>query len=567
MKFAENFKGLGKKLFNPIQNMLSKLKIIYQINLIILIMAIFLVVQGIMALSTFHKMEVNTQKVFGTSVQGFQTAIMIRQEFNNIQDLYTNSLLDNQPLALTLYNLDATVQTLKGMVPETAVSQVVILEKQTGELKNFLKRPVSRQNFTELKNRLNVLVMTLKNVEDALNSNTLESMEQGNHFYELSRTTNVVLLIVSLLVSVIIGFAVTTLIAKPLKKMVETVGLLAAGDFTQSLNLKGSREVNQLVDSLNHAVMSLRKLISNVQEEVHVLARSGKELSDAANESGRSASEVAMAIENMAKSTAEQADQINHTATNVTKLGTLVQKVTNDSIRIANLSGQVAESAKEGQTISTNVAVSIGELYNTTKAVSKVIDEMNRSSERIKEITSLIQGIAEQTTLLALNASIEAARAGVHGRGFSVVAHETGKLAEQSKQASQTISALINEMIDHSAQAVGVIQKGVAEAEKGKTLTVEAETTFKNIFEHLGSTLTQINEVAVSAEQMAKHNDQVVGAVTSVAAISEEGMATTEEISATVQEQSASAEEVAALAANLSEIAVSMNKAVSAFKI
>jgi methyl-accepting chemotaxis protein len=196
-----------------------------------------------------------------------------------------------------------------------------------------------------------------------------------------------------------------------------------------------------------------------------------------------------------------------------------------------------------------------------------LIEELSHSSEQIKGISLLIEGVAEQTTLLALNAAIEAARAGEHGKGFSVVAKETGKLADQSKQASKEIGALIAEMLTRSRHAVTTIQKGVAEVENGKNLTTAAAATFGNIFKQLEDTLTQITAVANSAQEMARHNEQVISAITSVAAISEEGLATTEEISATVEEQSAGAEEVAALAGNLSNIAEAMRNSVAAFKI
>jgi methyl-accepting chemotaxis protein len=180
---------------------------------------------------------------------------------------------------------------------------------------------------------------------------------------------------------------------------------------------------------------------------------------------------------------------------------------------------------------------------------------------------SIIEGFAGQTTLLALNAAIEAARAGEHGKGFSVVAQETGKLAEQSKQSSEEISSVIVEMINRSIHAVKTIQNGVTQFEASKTLTSEAASTFENIFKQLNDTLTQIQEVALSAQKMAEHNDQVITAISSVAAITEESMATTEEISASVQQQSASAEEVAALASNLSEIVDAMKVSVTTFQI
>ena len=192
---------------------------------------------------------------------------------------------------------------------------------------------------------------------------------------------------------------------------------------------------------------------------------------------------------------------------------------------------------------------------------------MNQASAEINEIASMIGNIAEQTTLLALNAAIEAARAGEHGKGFSVVAIETGKLAEQSKQASQKISLLVDEMINRSGNAVDVIKQGIDRAQESKTLTAQATVTFQTIFKELGEVLAEIHKVAGSAQRMAERNESMINAVNYLASISEEGMSSTEEVAASVEEQSAGAEEVAFLAENLADIANKLKQSVTAFRV
>jgi methyl-accepting chemotaxis protein len=395
-------------------------------------------------------------------------------------------------------------------------------------------------------------------------------------FASLNRMRNTIAVIsfIFLVIGGIISYLVAHQISAPIQDMVNVVNLVAMGNLTKNLKFeekrgffKGSKEFGQLVDGFNHAITNLRNLITQINKQSQTLALASKELKNASTESGRSATEVAQAVESMAKASLEQTTQINQTVNNVTQLGHLVKTVSTDSLRIADSSKQVAVSAHNGQKLSTDVASDIGVLYNVTKEISAIIEEINQSSERIKNMSSLIEGFAGQTTLLALNAAIEAARAGEHGRGFSVVATETGKLAEQSKQSSEKISSVVVEMINRSIHAVKTIQKGVTQFEASKSLTTEAASTFENIFKQLNDTLIQIQDVALSAQKMAEHNDQVITSISSVAAITEEGMATTEEISASAQQQSASAEEVAALANNLSEIVDAMKISVTKFTI
>jgi methyl-accepting chemotaxis protein len=554
-----------KKLLTPLHILLSKLRVTYQILLVITVMTFFLIIEGLLALNAFNQMKGITQKVFINSVQGFQSISTLKKNLETVRSDYLLFLAGQNHGKLTFsYQENSFLDTWHLKMDPDKEEQIKVL---LSDLQTIGEQPLTPDNFIKFDQIYKNLQMNLQLAEENISTNAVSTMEQGNVFFETSRNTNLLLLIISLFISLSIGLPVAAMISRPLKEMVKVAGSLATGNFSQTLKVKGNREINQLVDSLNHAIKSLRTLVINVQEQANGLAKSGKELSNASTDSGRAASEVARAIESMAKAVSEEADQISQTAINVTQLGDLVEKVSHDSLKIADSSKQVAIAAQNGQKMSTDVAANIGILYTTTKEISQLIAELSQSSEQIKGISLLIEGVAEQTTLLALNAAIEAARAGEHGKGFSVVAKETGKLADQSKQASKEIGALVTEMLTRSNNAVTTIQKGVAEVENGKDLTTAAAATFGNIFKQLEDTLTQITAVANSAQEMARHNEQVIGAISSVAAISEEGLATTEEISATVEEQSAGAEEVAALAGNLSNIAEAMRNSVAAFKI
>ncbi len=234
---------------------------------------------------------------------------------------------------------------------------------------------------------------------------------------------------------------------------------------------------------------------------------------------------------------------------------------------IAVSSEKMADSAVVGQTVTNDIANEINGLYQSTKEVAQVIEALNRTSEEITNITTVISGIAEQTSLLALNAAIEAARAGIQGKGFSVVAKETGKLAEQSKQSALMIADLIADMSLKTKHAVEVFQKGIVRVEAGQSLAGEATVTFGNIFKDLKVVLDQINTVATSARYMAEKNEQVISAITTISAISEETMASTEEVSASAEEQSAAAQEVSSLAENLEGIANKLKESVASFNV
>jgi methyl-accepting chemotaxis protein len=554
-------KSLISKIFRPLYVLLSNIRVAYQILIIIILMAVFLVVEGLLALDSFNKMQAITQKVFGESVQGYQSISSIKRDLYTLQRKYLHGLSGLGHYSLN-FDYFETI-SLEASTPDIQETHQRLFAK----LKSICARPLSKENYTKFYETISLILTNLQRAEDNIGVKTTSQMERGNIFFNTSRNTNILLLIISLIFSLSIGFTIATMISRPLKEMVAVAGSLATGDFTKNLKSRGNLEVNQLVSSLNNAIMSLRVLIANINEQAQNLAKASNELSDASNEAGKASTEVARAVEGMAEASANEANQISQTVINVTQLGDLVEKVSQNSLKIADSSKQVAQSAQQGQQISNDVASEIGNIYGTTKEISLVIQELNQSSEKIKRITQLIGDIAEKTTLLALNAAIEAARAGEHGKGFSVVAKETGKLAEQSKQASNEITDLIMDMLKRTSHAVNVIKTGVSEVEAGKTLTTQAAITFNTIFKQLEATLTKINDVANSAQEMASHNGQVIQAITSVAAISQEGAATTEEISATMEEQNATAEEVAVQAGNLSKIAEFLKHSVAQFKI
>jgi methyl-accepting chemotaxis protein len=555
-----NFLKLIQTPFVLLQKVMARLKVIQHIVLIIFVMTGFLVAQGLMAMRSYTQMQANTKKVFEESVNNFIVMGIMKDQLYRLRHQYLVNVTGGGQVSLS-FNM------IEGLNFNFLEEQKEKVQTALAELKELSARPYTQAKYQIFNRKAVTLLLDLKNVEDTLTSKALNSREMGRNIFKQSSLINIVLLICSFLITLSLGVPMAKTISAPLKEMLSCVNSLAKGDFTRLIRVKGNREVNQLVDGLNHAIESLRNLVTNIREQAYVVARAGKELSEASNESGKSASEVARAMESMTQSSIEQSGDISAMANNINKLGQLVTKVANDALAIAKSSEQVAQSAQDGQKISTAVAVGIDNLYTTIKEVSTVINDMNRSSEKISEFSALISGIAEQTTLLALNASIEAARAGEHGRGFSVVAQETGKLAEQSKEAANIISRMVNEMMARSRQSVATMQKGVGEVETNQNLTSEAATTFGNIFNQLEKNLIQIHEVAKSAQQMEQHNEQVFGAVNSVTVISEQGMATMEEVSATVEEQSASAEEVAALAGNLSDIAETMKKAVATFKV
>jgi methyl-accepting chemotaxis protein len=198
------------------------------------------------------------------------------------------------------------------------------------------------------------------------------------------------------------------------------------------------------------------------------------------------------------------------TINRVNNVAEMVRQVSFEVETIARESQQMSQSATLGEKVTRDVALEIGKIHDMTKGVARVVEELAQSTGEISSIIALIRNIAAQTTLLAINAAIEAARAGEHGKGFGVVATETGKLADQTKQAAQLIENLLNKMDRRSQRAVKFMVNRMKVVESGKALTADSTVIFANIFQQWARILKRIEWVAVSARKMADSNEDMI---------------------------------------------------------
>ncbi len=558
-----------KKIVNTILNPFKKLKVVYQILIVIGIMIAFSAAQCVVGIHVIQTLNDNSKIVADKSMNVVSGLKELQEDFLKLQMGYSNDVAKTDNTVQNLYRsslksvIDSKIAEIKGIDPKA----LDMVEEKYKTVQEILSRPVSIDNYKELEGVMLQIKLALQQSNEKVVISTYGAITEGKKFSNFAMLVTVLLLVIGTVLAIGLGFMIAFSISRPLNSVKMIANALAEGDLTQTIFAKGSMEVALVIESLNRAIVGLRDLVGNIDKQSNILFTASQELKNASNETGRSAAEVARTMGELANASSEEAEQVNQTVENVNSLAGMVREVTDELKNVSADSEDIARSAKLGQKVASDVAEGIVNIYNTTKEVHEVIGELDKASEEISDITTMIEGIAEQTSLLALNASIEAARAGEHGKGFAVVAMETGKLADQSKQAAQLINQLITRMKGRTSQAVNSIKTGMSMVESGKNMAVEATGTFENIFQKLGEILGRIDTVALSAKNMAARNESVITAVTSIAALSEEGMASTEEVSAITQEQSASVEEVNALAENLARISAELKQSVAKFEI
>lgn len=561
----KNLLTILKKGILFISSPFSKLRIFYQILVIILIMLGCVVIEGYSNLGVIDQMQQNSSQVMAEGIQILDALFNLNNDVLELKSNYLEKLNNAEELFQSYSgdNLRYNISNIKNYDPNAAGE----LETLVTEIEKVLKEPISSENYGKLKDNFLYISIIIKNLDSQIKFDTTQRIFVGNKFSQDSKGKTITMILISFFISLILALLIVNSISRPLKSVVKATNLLATGDLSFNVEAKGCYEVTTMVRGFNRALTGLRQLIKGINQESDYIIAASKDLKDASLESGRSASEVARAMEELAAGTTEQTNQISQAVSTVTELSELVRKVSTDTANIAASSENMSDSAVIGQNVTNDIANEINELYQSTNEVAEVIKALSSASDEISNITSVISGIAEQTSLLALNAAIEAARAGSQGKGFSVVAKETGKLAEQSKQSALMIADLIKDMGLKTKHAVEVIEKGMERVAAGKSLAGEATVTFSDIFRDLRSVLAEINTVAASARLMSEKNEQVISTITTISAISEESMASTEEVSATAQEQSAAAEEVSSLAENLEGIANKLKASVASFNV
>lgn len=547
------------------RTLLSRIKVFYQILILILIMIFFLWIQGNMGLKIINNMHQTTLSVFDQSVRGQSDISNAKLQLEQVKSGYLAVLAKkSESNALSYSSLEEVMVRIRNL-ESFDQSALGIMNTSFAELKSILEQPVNASNYLKLLPAIDSMMLSLNILDDSARNFGLQTLSLGTTYTVSSRRNTYIIMVISGFIALALGLTIAGSISHPLKKIEKAAQDLAVGNLANEISAKGCAEMSGMTNALNKAIKGLRALVSEITEQANVLLRASGELRTASLETGQSANQVALTMEDLAKASADQANQTNQAVGAINQLAELVRNVSTEISNIAASSQQIIGSTQLGQKATQDVANAFIGLYHSTQEVGEVIDILKGTSSQISEITSLIGGIAEQTTLLALNASIEAARAGEHGKGFSVVAKETGKLAEQSKQAADTINDLIMEMHQKTEHAVAVVQSGIERAESGKSLVNETNITFGEIFNTLITNLARIDKVAETAKLMAKNNESMINVITSVAAISQQAMAATEEVSATTQEQSASVAQVSALADNLSQVAGELQKAVAVF--
>ena len=388
--------------------------------------------------------------------------------------------------------------------------------------------------------------------------------------------SHVMMIGIVMVVLIILLMFASTLISRrminPIRDLTEAVNVLATGDFRMSNNaIPIDTERDDEIGVIGRAILNLRKnvhdMVRKVVESAEQVAAASEQLTASADQSALAINQVADSIVKVAGAATEQFAEVESATDQATQLKTNMNTFTDT---LAASSSKIQETSNAAEQGGNSVSSAVDQMRIIEKSVSdasNVIAQLGEESDKIGKIVDAISAIADQTNLLALNAAIEAARAGEHGRGFAVVADEVRKLAEQSQMSAKEISELIGSIQDKAQDAVRSMQDSVSQVQSGASSVDGAGKTFKEI-------VAMVTEVAEGSERMeaivaelVDSTDVITKSVDNINTKSREVAKESETVSAAGEEQTATMHEIADASRSLATQAQNMQEVIAKFKI
>ncbi|WP_010631568.1 methyl-accepting chemotaxis protein [Sporolactobacillus vineae] len=403
----------------------------------------------------------------------------------------------------------------------------------------------------------------------AADSGPLNSAHIASAAWLLVGKIGLIVLITLVVLAILVWLVCGAVFLQPMDHFIKSLEAIKNHDLSQVLDdsVATNREFAGMRQSLNAMAASLRKMIESISRKSETVAASSEQLTASSEENKATTDEIARSLQKVATETEEDLKRVMEAKKENDGINQSVAAITMDTLSLEATSKESVRTALSGEQAMGDATRQMREIKQTVTELSGMIDHLNRQTQDVNQIIRVINDIADQTRLLALNASIEAARAGEQGKGFSVVAEEIGKLADQSATSARQVNDILAAIRSETGQVAQSMSAGVSKVDEGMATVTRSGASFRKIEAFVTETSEKMAKVDTEVNTISKVSFKAAQAYRAMESSANETSSSTQTISAASEEQAAAAEEVAGSAASLASVADELHQLVSSFRL
>lgn len=566
---------------------LQNLNISKKIFTIIFISILSLLTVSVLSIQTLNEVtrasetmysEQEANRLFGElrnyhlQLDAYSLDLLLAKEQKEKQEIMDKSIVVIEKIEKTVkklegknlsYNIKKEFQAYKANGAELAeISGEIInlsFENQSNEAYLVYKEEVEPNRI-----QFNEQLVTIQRVF-AENAEQIYKKSQS----DARRTTTLSLIImtVSLIISALIGLLITRMIAKPVKDIQELFSRVEQGDLTIEGIYQSKDEIGRLTSSFNTMITGLKSIVQKVNDTSQYVAASSEQLSTSAGQNMQASENISLTIQELAEGADQQAGSISDSTAVIQEMAETTNQIKQSVDTVSVTSQKTSHMSVEGTKAIEKVNNQMQTIHTSVGFLAETFKGLTERSNEIGNITEVITNIAGQTNLLALNAAIEAARAGEQGKGFAVVADEVRKLAEQSASSAEQITKLISLIQMETEQTMRTVVSTTEEVREGLAVVEEAGRSFNMIDGAIQTIVRQTEAVTHLVQKLMRGTNSVQEEINKVKVVAEEAAVNSLTIRSSTQEQLASMEEITSSSQALTRTAEELKYLIQHFKI
>lgn len=381
------------------------------------------------------------------------------------------------------------------------------------------------------------------------------------------KSFSIILTGVIVIIAVLLGIWMALSISSPIDYIRKKIKLVEQGDLMVQSKYRGKYEIGQLSQSFNHMTENMKNLLQEASNVVEIVSLNSQELNKISRNSVSASKEVISAVESISNGAVEQARDAENTTDVVKELVSQFNATEDHFSFVVQATDKTREASKNSKATLSILNATTRETIELAHNIQKDINNLVQRFSEISSIIGMINEISEQSNLLSLNAAIEAARAGVYGRGFTVVADEVGRLAVRSSDAVKNISAIINSLNQDTSKTEALLMNSEKIFIKQEQAVENTEMIFNEVMSNMNTISNEVDLVYKRLEKLDSYHVRATDSIASIATIAEESAAAIEEVLASGQEQMASAEQLVHMSAELDDIIIVLGQQMKRFSI